>query len=71
MIKYIIYALLIFQILTKTDLYVGYSDKNNNFKTVQEAVNKAASIRPSTFISIWQTLLRYWWLIPWVVISEI
>ena len=47
MIKYILYALLIFQILTKTDLYVGYSDKNNNFKTVQEAVNKASSMNPS------------------------
>ena len=30
-----------------TDLYVGYSGKNNNFNTVQEAVNKAASINPS------------------------
>ena len=27
-----------------TDLYVGYSGKSNNFSTVQEAVNKAASI---------------------------
>lgn len=31
-----------------TDLYVGYSGKNNNFSTVQEAVNKAASINPSS-----------------------
>ncbi len=31
-----------------TDLYVGYSGKSNNFSTVQEAVNKAASINPSS-----------------------
>ena len=31
-----------------TDLYVGYSGKNNNFSTVQEAVNRAASINPSS-----------------------
>jgi len=31
-----------------TDLYVGYSGKNNNFNTVQDAVNKAASIKPSS-----------------------
>ena len=30
-----------------TDLYVGYSGKSNNFSTVQDAVNKAASINPS------------------------
>lgn len=30
-----------------TDLYVGYSSKSNNFGTVQEAVNKAASINPT------------------------
>ena len=29
------------------DLYVGYSGKSNNFSTVQDAVNKAASINPS------------------------
>ena len=33
-------------ILTGTDLYVGYPDKNNNFDKVQDAVNKAASINP-------------------------
>ena len=31
-----------------TDLYVGYSGKSNNFSTVQEAVNKAASINPTS-----------------------
>ena len=31
-----------------TDLYVGYSSKANNFSTVQDAVNKAASIAPSS-----------------------
>ena len=47
MFKNIFLILLISQIFSKTDLYVGYSDKSNNFKTVQEAVNKAASINPS------------------------
>jgi len=45
--KHLLYILLISQILSKTDLFVGYSGKNNNFNTVQEAVNKAASIKPS------------------------
>ena len=45
--KHILCILLVSQILSKTDLYVGYSGKSNNFNTVQEAVNKAASIRPS------------------------
>lgn len=31
-----------------TDLYVGYPSKANNFSTVQEAVNKAASISPGS-----------------------
>ena len=30
------------------DLYVGYSSKANNFATVQEAVNKAASLNPAS-----------------------
>ena len=47
MLKHLLYVLLISQILTKTDLYVGYSEKENNFKTVQDAVNKASSINPS------------------------
>ena len=47
MMKLILCILLVSQILSKTDLYVGYSGKSNNFNTVQEAVNKAASIRPS------------------------
>ena len=47
MFKHIILIILISQIFSKTDLYVGYSDKSDNFKTVQEAVNKAASINPS------------------------
>jgi pectin methylesterase-like acyl-CoA thioesterase len=33
--------------MSKTDLYVGYPGKGNNFNTVQEAVNEAASIKPS------------------------
>ena len=39
--------LLISNIFSGTDIYVGYPDKNNNFNTVQEAVNKAAAINPS------------------------
>ncbi len=31
-----------------TDLYVGYSGRANNFSTVQEAVNRAASLNPSS-----------------------
>ena len=30
-----------------TDLYVGYTGRANNFSTVQDAVNKAASLNPS------------------------
>lgn len=47
MIKHLLLILLISGIITKTDLYVGYSDKQNNFNTVQEAVSRAASINPS------------------------
>ena len=46
MLKYILCILLIVIVFSGTDLYVGYSGKNNNFNTVQEAVNKAASIGP-------------------------
>jgi pectin methylesterase-like acyl-CoA thioesterase len=31
-----------------TDLYVGYSGRNNNFSTVQAAVDRAASLNPSS-----------------------
>ena len=31
-----------------TDLYVGYTGKANNFSTVQDAVNRAASLNPSS-----------------------
>lgn len=31
-----------------TDLYVGYSGQSNNFSTVQDAVNKAASLDPQS-----------------------
>lgn len=47
MLKFILYILFISTAISGTDLYVGYSDKNNNFNTVQEAVNKAASMNPS------------------------
>ena len=46
MLKYILCILLIVIVFSGTDLYVGYAGKNNNFNTVQEAVNKAASIGP-------------------------
>ena len=46
MLKYISCILLIVNVFSGTDLYVGYAGKNNNFNTVQEAVNKAASIGP-------------------------
>ena len=39
---------LISQTFCGTDLYVGYSGKSNNFNTVQDAVNKAASIKPKS-----------------------
>ena len=47
MIKFIICILFISNVFSGTDLYVGYNGKNNNFNTVQEAVNKAASLQPS------------------------
>ena len=48
MIILILDILLISTVYGGTDLYVGYSGKNNNFNTVQDAVNKAASIKPSS-----------------------
>ena len=48
MMKLLILALFISTAFSGTNLYVGYSGKNNNFGTVQEAVNKAASINPSS-----------------------
>lgn len=47
MIKHLLFILLICQIFSKTDLYVGYAEKEDSFKTVQEAVDKADSIHPS------------------------
>ena len=48
MIIIILDILLISTVYGGTDLYVGYSGKNNNFNTVQDAVNKASSIKPSS-----------------------
>ena len=48
MLSLILIFLLIFQSFADTDLYVGYSDKENNYEIVQEAVNKAASINPKS-----------------------
>ena len=39
--------LLISVVLSGTNLYVKYSGKPNNFNTIQQAVNKAASLKPS------------------------
>ena len=46
MLEYIICILLIVNAFSGTDLYVGYAGKNNNFNTIQEAVDKAASLSP-------------------------
>ena len=40
-------VLLISAVFSGTDLYVKYSGQSNNFNTIQEAVNKAASLSPS------------------------
>ena len=44
----IVNILLMAYVLSGTDLYVKYNGKSNNFNTVQEAVNKAASINPKS-----------------------
>ena len=43
----ILCVLLISAILSGTNLYVKYSGKSNNFNTIRDAVNKAASLKPS------------------------
>ena len=50
MISLFLCIMLISQSLAKTDLYVGFEDKvdENSFKSVQEAVDKAASINPKS-----------------------
>ena len=48
MIIIILYILLISNTLTESDLYVGYPEKENNFNSIQDAVNNAASINPSS-----------------------
>ena len=40
--------LFFFEVLSGTNLYVGYSSKSNSFATIQKAVNKAASINPTS-----------------------
>ncbi len=47
MISLIFIILLIYGSFCGTDLYVGYLDKENNFNTVLDAVNKAEAINPS------------------------
>ena len=46
MMELILALFLISNSLAGTDLYVKFSEKSNNFNTVQEAVNRAASINP-------------------------
>ena len=45
---FILSVLLISTVLSGTNLYVGYSSNNNNYGTIQAAVNKAASINPKS-----------------------
>ena len=44
----LINILLISLVFSSTDLYVKYSSKSNNYNTIQEAVNKAAQINPTS-----------------------
>ena len=48
MIPIIFFLLLISQSVSITDLYVGYPNKSKNFKTIQEAINEADSIKPKS-----------------------
>ena len=45
--KFTTLLLLISAVFSGTNLYVRYSGKSNNFNTIQEAVNKAASLKPN------------------------
>jgi pectin methylesterase-like acyl-CoA thioesterase len=45
--KFTTILLLISAVFSGTNLYVKYSGKPNNFNTIQQAVNKAASLRPN------------------------
>ena len=45
--KFTTILLLISAVFSGTNLYVKYSGKSNNFNTIQQAVNKAASLNPS------------------------
>ena len=45
--KFTTILLLISAVFSGTDLYVKYSGKSNNFNTIQQAVNKAASLKPN------------------------
>ena len=46
MIPLVLFVLLISQSISITDLYVGYPNKEKNFKTIQDAINEAASLKP-------------------------
>ena len=45
--KFTTMLLLISAVFSGTNLYVKYSGKSNNFNTIQQAVNKAASLNPN------------------------
>ena len=46
-ITIVLSILLILEVFSGTNLYVKYSGKSNNFNRIQDAVNKAASLKPS------------------------
>ena len=46
MISFIISFLLLSQVISTTDLYVGYPERGKDFSTIQEAINEAVSINP-------------------------
>ena len=43
---FFISIVLITYTLSTTDLYVGYPDKEDNFQTIQDSINKAALLKP-------------------------
>ena len=46
MLAKILAIMLITQMMSTTDIYVGYHEKSKNFNTIQEAIDEAASINP-------------------------
>ena len=46
--SFVLCVLFISAVFSGTNLYVKYSGKSNNFNTIQQAVNKAASLNPTS-----------------------